>query len=140
ADIFDQRALAGLTGHAAIGHTRYSTAKQSTLLNAQPLYFKTSANPLAIAHNSNLVNAEELGRELETAGALFQSTSDTEVIVHLVARKKGPLVEHIQKTLEHVHNAYSLVFLGEDSVIAVRDPLGFRPLVLGRLRSAHVFA
>jgi amidophosphoribosyltransferase len=140
ADIFDQRELAVLTGHAAIGHTRYSTAGQSTLSNAQPLYFKTSAGPLAVAHNGNLVNAEELRKELEGAGALFQTTSDTEVIVHLVAREKGPLVERIQRALERVRGAYSLVFLGEDSVIAVRDPLGFRPLVLGRLRGAHVFA
>src|SRR5262249_1195291 len=83
---------------------------------------------------------EELRKELESSGALFQSTSDTEVIVHLVAREKGTLVERIQKALERVRGAYSLVFLSEDSVVAVRDPLGFRPLVLGRLRGAPVFA
>src|SRR5262249_28878221 len=131
ADIFTQRVLAGLTEHTAIGHTRYSTAGQSTLSNAQPLFFKTSAKPLAIAHNGNLVNAEELRKELESSGTLFQSTSDTEVIVHLVAREKDTLVERIQKALERVRGAYSLVFLSEDSVVAVRDPLGFHPLVLG---------
>ncbi len=140
ADIFDQRAIATLPGHAAIGHTRYSTAGQSVLINAQPFLFKTSAGQLAVCHNGNLVNAEELRRELEHQGAIFQSTSDTEVIVHLVAREQGPILERIQRALARVRGAYSLLFLTEDSVIAVRDPLGFRPLVLGKLRSAHVFA
>jgi amidophosphoribosyltransferase len=140
ADIFDQQAIARLPGHAAIGHTRYSTAGQSVLQNAQPFLFKTSAGQIALAHNGNLVNAEELRRELESDGAIFQSTSDTEVVAHLVAREKGPMIERIQRALARVRGAYSLMFLTDDAVIAVRDPLGFRPLVLGRLRGAYVFA
>ena len=140
ADAFSQETLARLPGHAAIGHTRYSTAGSSVIANAQPLLFKTSAGQLAIAHNGNLVNAEELRMELEGQGAIFQSTSDTEVIVHLIAREKGTMLERVQKALGHVRGAYSLVLLTEDSVIAVRDPLGFRPMVIGRLRGAHVVA
>ena len=140
ADVFDEKAIEGLPGHAAIGHTRYSTAGQSVLVNAQPFLFKTGAGQLAVGHNGNLVNAEELRRELEASGAIFQSTSDTEVIVHLVARAEGTLLERIRRALTRVRGAYSLLFLTQDSVIAARDPLGFRPLVLGRLRGAHVFA
>ncbi len=140
ADIFSQQTLAGLPGYAAIGHTRYSTTGQSVLANAQPFYAKTSAGQLAVAHNGNLVNAEELRRELEALGAIFQGTSDTEVIVHLIARERGTMVERVQAALQKMRGAYSLVLLTEDGVVAVRDPLGFRPLVLGRLRGAHVFA
>ena len=141
ADIFDQEAIARLPGHAAIGHTRYSTAGQSVLTNAQPFLCRTSIGQLAVAHNGNLVNAEELRRELEAEGALFQSTSDTEVFVHLIARDRSPtMIERIQRALERVRGAYSLLLLTEDSVIAVRDPLGFRPLVLGKLRGSYVFA
>ena len=141
AEIFDQPTLAKLPGTAAIGHTRYSTAGQSVLINAQPFLFKTAVGQLAVAHNGNLVNAEELRNELEADGAIFQSTSDTEVIVHLVAREKsGSVVERIQKALERCRGAYSVLFLTENSVIAARDPLGFRPLVLGKLRGSWVFA
>ena len=141
ADIFDQEAIARLPGHAAIGHTRYSTAGQSVLTNAQPFLCRTSIGQLAVAHNGNLVNAEELRRELESEGALFQSTSDTEVFVHLIARDRSPtMIERVQHALERVRGAYSLLLLTEDSVIAVRDPLGFRPLVLGKLRGSYVFA
>lgn len=142
ADVFDQNAIAGLPGSAAIGHTRYSTAGQSVLANAQPMVARTAVGQVAVAHNGNLVNAEELRRDLLQRGALFEGSSDTEVIVHLLAhRKEATIEERIRASLAHMRGAYSLLFLSERGIVAVRDPLGFRPLVLGRLRSgAAVFA
>ena len=142
ADVFsDKGTLARLPGSAAIGHTRYSTAGQSILENAQPMVARTAAGPVAVAHNGNLVNAEELRAELSEGGALFTGSGDTEVVVHLYARERiGNTVERIQKALAQVRGAYSLLFLTDDALVAVRDPLGFRPLVLGRLRGAWVFA
>ncbi|MBS2024954.1 MAG: amidophosphoribosyltransferase [Deltaproteobacteria bacterium] len=141
ADVFAAKDTLGkLPGDAAIGHTRYSTAGQSVIENAQPMYARTAAGPISVAHNGNLVNTEELRNELSHSGALFQGSSDTEVLLHLVAREKGTPIERIQKALGRVRGAYSLLFLTEDSIVAVRDPLGFRPLVLGRLRGAWVFA
>ncbi len=142
ADIFNQRTIAGLPGTAAIGHTRYSTAGQSVIANAQPMVARTTAGQIAVAHNGNLVNAEELRRDLEKRGALFQGSSDTEVIVHLLAHQaQGSVDDRIRGALSSVRGAYSLLFLTEKGIVAVRDPLGFRPLVLGRLRNgATVFA
>jgi amidophosphoribosyltransferase len=142
ADIFDQQAIAGLPGSSAIGHTRYSTAGQSNLANAQPMVARTPVGQVAVAHNGNLVNAEELRAELAGRGALFQGTSDTEVIVHLLAhQREGTVEERIRGALADVRGAYSLLFLTERGIIAVRDPLGFRPLVLGRMKDgAAVFA
>src|SRR5205807_3076619 len=141
ADNFDAATLARLPGKAAIGHTRYSTAGQSLIENAQPFVFKGSAGPIAVAHNGNLVNAEELRAALEAQGAIFTGSSDTELLLHLIAREReGTAVERIQRALAQVRGAYSLLFLTQDSIIAVRDPLGFRPLVLGKLRGAPVFA
>ena len=142
ADIFDQQAIASLPGSVAIGHTRYSTAGQSTLANAQPMVARTTAGHIAVAHNGNLVNAEELRTELAGRGALFQGTSDTEVIVHLLAhQREGAIEDRIQAALAGVRGAYSLLFLTEKGIVAVRDPLGFRPLVLGKLKNgATVFA
>jgi amidophosphoribosyltransferase len=142
ADIFTQQAIAGLPGSSAVGHTRYSTAGQSNLANAQPMVARTTAGQIAVAHNGNLVNYDELKQELEGKGALFQGSSDTEVIVHLLAHQKsGTVEERIRGALSNVRGAYSLLFLTETGVVAVRDPLGFRPLVLGRLRNgATVFA
>jgi amidophosphoribosyltransferase len=141
-DVFDAAAIAKLPGDAAIGHTRYSTTGQSRIENAQPFAFRGAVGPIAIAHNGNLVNAEELRRELEGQGAIFSGSSDTELIVHLVAREKGTTaLERIQAALSKCRGAYSLLFLTQDSMIAVRDPLGFRPLVLGKLKTgAPVFA
>jgi len=142
ADIFGQQALAGLPGSTAIGHTRYSTAGQSNLANAQPMVARTTAGQVAVAHNGNLVNAEELRAELAAKGALFQGTSDTEVIVHLLAhQREGSVEDRIRGALASVRGAYSLLFLTERGIVAVRDPLGFRPLVLGKLKNgATVFA
>jgi len=142
ADVFDQQAIASLPGSSAIGHTRYSTAGSSVLANAQPMVAKTTAGQVAVAHNGNLVNAEELRAELAAKGALFHGTSDTEVIVHLLAHQRsGSVEERIRGALANVRGAYSLLFLTEKGIVAVRDPLGFRPLVLGKLKSgATVFA
>jgi amidophosphoribosyltransferase len=141
AEAFTQEALARLPGSAAIGHVRYSTAGMSELKNAQPFMVGYAGGRLAVAHNGNLVNAQALRDSLVREGAIFQSESDTEVLVHLIARSKEPTIERkIREALARVEGAYSLLFLTEDKLIAVRDPLGFRPLVLGRLRNAHVLA
>jgi len=142
ADVFSAKdTLSKLPGSAAIGHTRYSTAGQSVLENAQPMIARLTPGQVAVAHNGNLVNAEELRAQLAEQGALFQGSSDTEVLVHLIARERGgSTVERVQRALSHVRGAWSLVCLTEDGLIAGRDPLGFRPLILGRLRGAWVFA
>ncbi len=122
-----------LKGHLAVGHNRYSTTGRSDLTNAQPLVVNSKDGPLAIVHNGNLVNAYDLRGRLEAEGALFQTTSDTEIILHLAARSKaGNVVERLKAALEQVKGAYSLVFSTRHKVIAVRDPHGFRPLALGR--------
>ncbi len=142
ADAFDGPTLVRLAGDRAIGHVRYSTAGPSAIANAQPLVFNGIVRgPLALAHNGNLVNALELQAELEAQGAIFQSTSDSEVIGHLIARDRGgDLPDRIVSALGRVAGAYSLLFLSRDQLIGVRDPLGFRPLVVGRLRNAYVLA
>ncbi|HEX4620248.1 MAG TPA: amidophosphoribosyltransferase [Myxococcaceae bacterium] len=141
AEAFSQEALAKLPGSTAIGHVRYSTAGLSELKNAQPFMVSYAGGRLAVAHNGNLVNAQALRNSLEHDGAIFQSESDTEVLVHLIARSKEPTIERkIREALTRVEGAYSLLFLTEKKLIAVRDPFGFRPLVLGRLRNAHVLA
>jgi amidophosphoribosyltransferase len=141
ADVFSRERLRRLPGPYAIGHVRYSTSGTSTLKNAQPIMANTALGPVAIAHNGNLVNAEALKAELERDGAVFQSNSDTEVILHLLARSgSGPLEEQLPKALGRVSGAYSLLFLTPDSIVAVRDPHGFRPLSLGRLGEAWIVA
>src|SRR4051812_31273381 len=133
-DIFTADRLAHLRGFAAIGHVRYSTAGESALKNAQPIAVDYSGGSVAIGHNGNLVNAIELRERLEAEGSIFQSSSDTEVIVHLIAKsREKELVDRIADALRQVKGAYSLVFISEQQVIAVRDPMGFRPLSLGRL-------
>ncbi len=141
ADVFNKHILEGLPGTNAIGHVRYSTTGTSTLENAQPLLVNYTRGSMAIAHNGNLVNAHELRVRLESRGSIFQSTMDTEVIVHLFAtsRAKG-FINRIVDALLHIKGAYSLLFLTENKLIAVRDPHGFRPLAIGKLRNAYVIA
>ncbi len=141
ADVFSPERLRRLPGHRAIGHVRYSTAGSSNLKNAQPIMANTASGPIAIAHNGNLTNAEALRKEMVKEGAIFQSNSDTEVILHLLARAPaGPLEEQIQHALAQVKGAYSLLILTRHALYAVRDPNGFRPLTLGRLGDAWVAA
>jgi len=134
-EAFPQQALAKLPGDTAIGHVRYSTAGGSGLRNAQPLAVDFELGSLAVAHNGNLTNADVLRTELEARGSIFQSSADTETIVHLIAHSEERSIEgRIVEALHRVEGAYSLVFLVPDRMIAVRDPMGFRPLILGRLR------
>ncbi|HZI10846.1 MAG TPA: amidophosphoribosyltransferase [Myxococcus sp.] len=142
ADIFNAPVLASLPGQAAIGHVRYSTAGGSALKNAQPLFVQYSGGQCAIAHNGNLVNAAELKEELEADGAIFQSDADTEVILHLLARSKQATFEQkLVEALRRVKGAYSLLVLANNRLVAVRDPMGIRPLVLGRMKEgAYVLA
>ncbi len=143
-DVFTEPQLAKLPGRVAIGHVRYSTAGGSHIKNAQPIAVDYARGSLAVCHNGNLTNAEELRAELEARGSIFQSDTDTEVFVHLVAASKEIAVEdRIADALTRVKGAYSLLFLMEDAMIAVRDPMGIRPLCLGLLPSAkdaHVIA
>jgi amidophosphoribosyltransferase len=141
ADIFTAPVIEKLPGSAAIGHVRYSTAGVSQLKNAQPLSVEYVGGQMAVAHNGNLVNARELRQTLESHGAIFQSDSDTEVVIHLIARSKQPTFEKkVVEALSQVKGAYSILFLTEKKLVAVRDPFGFRPLVLGRLKNAWVLA
>ena len=135
ADVFKEDVIKRLEGASAIGHNRYSTQGQSHLKNAQPFVVEYSQGPIAISHNGNLVNGELLREELEQAGSIFQSTSDTEVIIHLIATsKESTLMGRIIEALSRVRGAYSLLFLTLDRMIAARDPHGFRPLVMGKFR------
>ena len=139
ADAFDEAILQALPGHLAIGHTRYSTAGESKLLNAQPILIDCSHGQIAIAHNGNLVNANELKDELVQNGSIFQTSSDTEVVLHLYAKSRAHAVdEALTESIAQVRGAYSLVLLTKNRMIAARDPHGFRPLVLGRLGDAYI--
>ena len=139
ADIFSEDILGRLPGHTAIGHVRYSTTGSSELKNAQPFVVDFESGSIAVAHNGNLVNAHLLKQELEVGGSIFQSTMDTEVIVHLIARsKRGRIEERIVDALSQVRGAYSLLFITRDKLIAVRDPRGIRPMVLGKIKGGHV--
>src|SRR5437660_795309 len=139
ADTFDSDTLAQLPGTLAIGHVRYSTAGESKLSNAQPILIDCAHGQIAICHNGNLVNARELRDELVRQGSIFQSNSDTEVVLHLYARSKASSVEDaVVDSVSQVQGAFSLVILTRDRLIAVRDPHGFRPLALGWLGDAVV--
>lgn len=141
ADVFPARVLRRLPGRRALGHTRYSTAGTSVIANAQPIVVKTSIGPLGLVHNGNLTNGVELRNALERDGAIFQTTSDTEVILHLMARNpRESVVESLMEALREVRGAYSLLLISDECLIAARDPHGFRPLVLGELDGAPCFA
>ncbi len=138
ADIFKEDVIKRLEGSMAIGHNRYSTTGQSHLKNAQPLVVEYALGPIAVAHNGNLVNAQLLREELEASGSIFQSTSDTEVIIHLIATsRETSLLARVIEALRRVRGAYSLLFLTLDCMIAARDPMGFRPLVLGKFKDGR---
>lgn len=140
-EVFNSQNLEELKGGAAVGHTRYSTTGSDAVANLQPMFMKGSKGWLALVHNGNIVNSQSLVRSLENDGAIFQSTSDTEVILHLFARAQEA---EIEKALVHavklLQGAYSLLVMNKDKLIAIRDPLGFRPLVMGKLRDQYVFA
>ncbi|HST79327.1 MAG TPA: amidophosphoribosyltransferase, partial [Verrucomicrobiae bacterium] len=134
ADIFTEDALARLPGNIAIGHTRYSTSGDSAVLNAQPIMVDCNKGMIALAHNGNLVNAWEIRSRLEAQGSIFQTTSDTEVIVHLIAQsREQTLPEAVCDALRQIEGAFSLVMMTRDRVFAIRDPRGFRPLSMGRI-------
>jgi amidophosphoribosyltransferase len=141
ADVFNKNTLRALAGDSAVGHVRYSTTGSSLLKNAQPFLAQRRNSFMAVAHNGNLVNARQLEDKLEAQGSIFQSTMDSEIFVHLIARSKkhGYLDKTIQ-ALSQVRGAYSLVLLTEDGLIGARDPHGFRPLCLGKLNGSFVLA
>jgi amidophosphoribosyltransferase len=141
ADVFTHDVLAGLPGTLAIGHTRYSTTGSSVLKNAQPLAVDYARGSLSVAHNGNLVNAEELKHELEDYGSIFQTTVDTEVLIHLISRSpKKQFLDALASSLEKVQGAYCLLIQHNNTLVAARDPHGFRPLAMGKLREGWVFA
>src|ERR1700716_2004769 len=134
ADIFTEEVLSQVHGSLAIGHTRYSTAGDSALFNAQPIMVQSNKGMMALAHNGNLVNAQEVRHRLESQGSIFQTNSDTEVIVHLIAlSKEHTLPDAMADALRRVEGAFSLVMLRSDRIFAARDPRGFRPLNMGRI-------
>jgi amidophosphoribosyltransferase len=134
ADIFTEEKLSRIRGTLAIGHTRYSTTGDSALLNAQPIMVQSNKGMIALAHNGNLTNAGEIRARMEAQGSIFQTSSDTEVIVHLIAQsREQTLPEAIADALRRVEGAFSLVMISRDRIFAVRDPHGFRPLAMGRI-------
>jgi amidophosphoribosyltransferase len=141
ADVFTEARLRRLPGEIAIGHVRYSTTGSSQLKNAQPFFAGTHRGSLALAHNGNLVNAMRIRAELEGQGSVFGSTSDTEVILHLVARSQADgVVDAAAEALSELHGAYSLVLMNDQQLLGIRDPHGFRPLSLGQLKDGYVLA
>ena len=141
AEVFAGDRLPALRGHGAVGHVRYSTSGASRIANAQPLVFNFRRGNLALALNGNLINAGSIRDRLERQGSIFQSTVDTEVVAHLIARGGYAAVkENVRDSLSMVKGGYAFAILADDSLIAVRDPLGLRPLALGRLGDAHVVA
>jgi len=146
ADIFTPENLAKLPGSMAIGHTRYSTAGDTDIHNAQPFAVACNKGKIAVAHNGNLTNAAELRHDLECEGSIFQASSDTEVVLHLVARSRERTISGaLREALLQMEGAFSMVFLAEDRVIVARDPQGFRPLAMGQMelsggKKCYVFA
>ena len=141
-DVFTEADLQGLTGETAVGHVRYSTTGRSYLRNAQPFLAHYKGKDIAVAHNGNLTNTEALRTELENEGAIFSTTNDTEVFMHLLVRalRHKDLPDAVREACSRVRGAYCLLVLCDDVMVAVRDPFGFHPLALGRLDGAPVFA
>ncbi|HBT91443.1 MAG TPA: amidophosphoribosyltransferase, partial [Ruminococcaceae bacterium] len=142
-EVFSHETLDRLKGQMAVGHVRYSTSGASVRENAQPLVMRYVKGTLAIAHNGNLTNAHELHELLARQGCIFQTTIDTEVIAYMIARERiqAPSIEEsVRRAMPKIHGAYSLVVMSPQKLIAVRDPHGFRPLCIGRLKNSWVFA
>lgn len=140
-DVFNPEVLARLKGNAAVGHVRYSTTGSSVLKNAQPLLVDFAKGSLCVAHNGNLVNSLGLRRDLERAGSIFQTTTDSEIIIHLMAKAKSmDILESLVYALEKIKGAYSLVLMDKQRLIGVRDPFGVRPLVIGKMGNAWCLA
>ena len=140
-EVFSEESLRALPGRMAIGHTRYSTTGSSTLKNSQPLVVSCAKGALAVAHNGNLVNAYELRQQLEANGSIFQTTVDSEIILHLLARSTNKEIEDdLVECVRLLKGAFSLLFLTERALIGCRDPQGFRPLCIGRLNKTYVLA
>ncbi len=132
-DVFDDKSLSTLHGHIAIGHNRYSTTGSSTVQNIGPIVVNHRLGTIGVAHNGNLVNSNTLRNQLEDQGSIFQTTTDSEVILHLVAKsRKNTIEEKIIEATSQIRGAFSLVFITRKKLIAVRDPNGFRPLAIGR--------
>ena len=142
ADVFDSEALERLPGDKAVGHTRYATFGSKDWQNLQPLVANFADNSFAIAHNGNLINASEIRLALEKTGAIFSATSDTEVVLHLIARAttEDTIVKKVAAALKQVRGAYSLAVMSHNKLIAVRDPAGVRPLSLGKIKDAYIIA
>ncbi|MCM8790064.1 MAG: class II glutamine amidotransferase, partial [Candidatus Omnitrophica bacterium] len=133
-DVFSEAALRKLKGDMACGHVRYSTTGSSVLKNAQPLLIDYAKGAICIAHNGNLVNSLQLRQDLEKSGSIFQTTTDSEIIIHLMARNRSQdLEESLIYALKRVKGAYSLVMMDKHTLVGARDPLGFRPLCLGKI-------
>ena len=140
-DVFSNKEIIPkLIGRLSIGHNRYGTTGESALKNVQPLFSELDFGGIAIAHNGNLTNTNQIKEKLIKNGAIFQSTSDTEVILHLISTAKGTLIDRIVYALQSITGAFSLVLLTNDSLIGVRDPFGIRPLVLGKLNDAYILS
>jgi amidophosphoribosyltransferase len=139
--VFNETNLSKLIGNTAVGHVRYSTTGVSNIKNAQPLVIKFMKGYLALAHNGNLVNSDEWREKLEKKGSIFQATSDTAVVLHLIAHTNGkPIEQGIEYALSKLKGAFSMIFLSPSKMIAVRDPYGFRPLCIGKIGSGWVLA
>lgn len=140
-EVFDEEILATLKGGAAIGHVRYSTTGDTSIANAQPLTFGFQRGNMALAHNGNLINAFQLHGRLERQGSIFQTTSDTEVVAHLIAKSGHPTIEeNVKESMSVVKGAYAFLILTDDKLLALRDPHGLRPLALGQFEGAYVLA
>jgi len=139
-EVFTSGTLNTLAGKFAIGHVRYSTTGSSTIKNTQPFIVEYFGNSLAVAHNGNIVNAIQLHRKLESSGSIFQSTMDSELLVHLIAKSKGDFKEKVANSLTKLKGAFSILVLAENQFVAARDPGGFRPLCLGKIDGAYVVA
>ncbi|MDA2930521.1 amidophosphoribosyltransferase [Acidobacteria bacterium AH-259-O06] len=141
ADVFDDKKLSKLVGDSAIGHVRYSTSGETSLDNAQPIVSESWRGAIALAHNGNLINSKQLRQKLEGEGAIFQSTSDTEVVLHLLARcSEEDLSRALREVLRQIRGAYSMLLQTPQQLYAIRDPFGVRPLCLGQLDNSYTLA